>query len=261
MKNKTPIAILLLAQLFLTNAAFAGEGKREKIEKIRKLQQAGALNKPGAFADRKLGRMDNGRMVVYHDNNGFIGDRDYTRSVEWPAGTLNYMVWQIGILFGAVNANGDTIVSESYNDVSDNQFNPEAGYDNAGYTSPILQTAIVPRSDIVESYASQWSAQWPALEGGFVDPAVLRGLARQEAYWIMRDNNDPAVSQQPPLGVEVECRLLQLNSRLTRDFVFAFYKVKNISGAKLKACRFGVLVDNDMPALVGAEFEDDDDGF
>lgn len=269
MKNKKRISFSLLALFFalllINKSAFAADegkgGKAEKIEKIRKLQQAGTLHKPGAFADRKLGRMDNGRMVVYHDNNGFIGDRDYTRSVEWPAGTLNYMVWQIGILFGAVTANGDTIVSESYNDVSDNQFNPEAGFDNPAYTSSILQTAIVPRSDVVESYAPQWNGQWPALEGGSIDPAVLRGLARQESYWIMRDNNDPSVSQQPPLGVEVECRLIQLNSRLTRDFVFAFYRVKNISGAKLTKCRFGVLVDNDMPALVGAEFEDDDDGF
>lgn len=269
MKNKTRIGFLLLALLFafllINKPAFAGDegkgGKAEKIEKIRKLQQSGALNKPGAFADRKLGRMDNGRMVVYYDNNGFIGDRDYTRSVEWPAGTLNYMVWQIGILFGAVTASGDTIVSESYNDISDNQFNPEPGFDNAAYTSSILQTAIVPRSDIVDSYASQWNGLWPSIDGDLIPPDSLRRLARQESYWIMRDNNDPVVSPQPPLGVEVECRLLQLNSRLTRDFVFAFYKVKNLSGAKLTKCRFGVLVDNDMPALVGAEYEDDDDGF
>jgi len=262
MKSKI-LNTFLLCTLLLTlfgwkERSFAGEGKAEK---IRRLQKAGALNKPGAFIDRKLGRMDNGRIVVYYDNNGFIGDRNYTRSIEWPAGTLNYMVWQTGILFGAVTASGDTIVSESYNDISDNQFNPEPGFDNPNYTSPLLEAAIVPRSDIVESYAPQWNGQWPALEGGFVDPGELRSLARQESYWIMRDNNDPDVSPRPPLGVEVECRLIQLNSRLTRDFVFAFYRVKNISGAKLTKCRFGVLVDNDMPALVGAEFEDDDDGF
>ena len=257
----TLLLMPFVAMLFAVETIQAGEGKAEKIQRILKMRQGKKLLKPAAFKDRKLGRMDNGRMVVYHDNNGFIGDRDYTRSVEWPAGTLNYMIWQVGIVFGAVNADGDTICSESYNDISDNQFNPEPGFDNPDYVSPIFETAIVPRSDIVESYAPQWNGLWPALGGGFIDPTELRNLARQESYWIMRDDNAPAVSSQPPLHVEVECRLIQINSRLTRDFVFAFYRVKNISGGDLRNCRFGVLVDPDMPALVGAEFEDDSDGF
>lgn len=248
----------------LPEQALAGEdGKRlSKAEKIIKMRERNKdLFRTNAFRDRKIGRMDNGQMVMYYDNNGFIGDRDFTRSIEWPAGTLNYLVWQTGIVFGAVTANGDTISSESYNDISDNQFNPEPGFDNPDYTWPVLETAIVARSDIRESFAPSWNGLWPGIEGRFIDPNELKNLARQESYWVMRDDNDPEVSAEPPLHIEAECRLIQINSSLTKDFIFAIYKVKNVSGARLSNCRFGVLVDPDMPALVGAEFEDDDDGF
>jgi hypothetical protein len=261
-KNYIAFALLLLAGVVV----WAGTGGNNKAEKLRALQSRAKqdLKKPTAFRDRKIGIMDNGRMVMYYDNNGFIGDRNFTRSVEWPAGTLNYMIWQIGIMFGAVTPQGDTLCSESYNDVSDNQFNPEPGYDNPSFAYELLDNLpIVARSDIIDSYAPQWQGLWPQFGGGFIDPTELRNIGRQESYWVMRDDNDPEESNKPPLHIEVECRLIQINSSLTKDFIFAFYKVRNNlpQSQNLTRCRFGVLVDPDMPALVGAEFEDDDDGF
>jgi hypothetical protein len=258
------LTVLLMIAAVIWSAAGTSQAqqKREgKAEKIRRILQNNVLTKPTSFNDRKIGIMDNGQMAVNYDNNGFIGDRNYTRSIEWPAGSLNYMVWQVGIIFGAVTANGDTVCSESYNDISDNQFNPEPGYDNPNFVWDILQTPIVARSDLLESYAPQWQGLWPGLDGTPVDPEELKNLGRQETYWVMRDNNDSEVSPLQPLNVEVVGRLLEINSSLTKDFVFAFYTVKNVGPQTLRQCRFGVLVDNDMPALVGAEFEDDDDGF
>ncbi|MCI0697259.1 hypothetical protein L0337_35305 [candidate division KSB1 bacterium] len=251
-----------IVAVLLSAASGQADGKREgKAEKIRRLRQNDVLTKPSAFEDRKIGVMDNGRMAVNYDNNGFIGDRNYTRSIEWPAGSINYLVWQVGIIFGGVTADGDTICSESYNDISDNQFNPEPGFDNPAFVWDILESPIVARSDLLESYAPQWNGLWPSLDGTFINPDELRLFGRQETYWVMRDNNDPEVSPQQPLNVEVVGRLMEINSSLTKDFVFAFYTVKNIGNQDLRRCRFGVLVDPDMPALVGAEFEDDDDGF
>lgn len=255
--------LLFIAAVFLSAAGSgqAGDKRESKAEKIRRLRQNNVLTKPSAFQDRKIGVMDNGRMAVYYDNNGFIGDRNYTRSIEWPAGSINYLVWQVGIIFGGVTADGDTICSESYNDISDNQFNPEPGFDNPAFVWDILESPIVARSDLIDSYAPQWNGLWPSLDGTFIDPNELRLFGRQETYWVMRDNNDPDVSPQKPLNVEVVGRLMEINSSLTKDFVFAFYTVKNIGNQDLRRCRFGVLVDPDMPALVGAEYEDDDDGF
>ncbi len=216
------------------------------------------LAKHTDFSNRKIGRMDNGRMVMYYDNSGLIGDRDFLRTIEWPASTNNYMVWQVGILFGAVTTSGDTIVSETYTDISDNQFNPEPGFDNPNYISSIFDTTIVARSDIIESYAPSWNGLWPNLEGGFIHPDLLRRSGRQESFWVMRDNNDPANSPAPPLNLEVVSRLVAINSQEARDMIFAIYKIKNIGVENLNRCRFGVLVDPDMPALVGADFDDDD---
>ncbi|MGH7493820.1 MAG: hypothetical protein ACREOO_15690 [bacterium] len=261
MKTKITLFAILLALSSLLIAAGMDTGG--KAEKIRALQQRQKLAKPSDFGDRKLGIMDNGRMVMYYDNNGFIGDRNFTRSIEWPAGSLNYLVWQIGILFGAVTANGDTIVSESFNDVSDNQFNPEPGYDNPDYDFDLLGGPIVARSDVLESYPPRWNGLWPAFGGGTTTADELRRSGRQESYWVMRDDNDPVVSNRPPLHLEVECRLIEINDVLTQDFIFAFYKVRNNlpQSQPLTRCRFGVLMDADVPALVGAEFEDDDSNF
>ncbi|MGH7595165.1 MAG: hypothetical protein ACREOI_02385 [bacterium] len=259
LKNFTILAVLLLAGA----ALFAGAGFGDKASKWRALKERKALTKPGDFSDRKLGLMDNGRMRMFYDNNGFIGDRNYTRSIEWPAGSLNYMVWQVGIIFGGVTAAGDTICSESYNDISDNQFNPEPGYDNPNFIFDLLNNPIVARSDLVDSYAPRWQGLWPAFGGGTVTADSLRRLARQESYWVMRDNNDPVVSPNSHLNIEVEARFIQINDVLTQDFVFAFYKVRNNlpNGENLRRCRFGVLADTDIPALVGADFEDDDSNF
>ena len=117
------------------------------------------------------------------------------------------------------------------------------------------------RSDIAESFTPAWNGMWQSLEEGFINPDILKDLARQETFWVMRDNNDPAASPAVPVGVEVEARLLQINSSLTKDIVFGIFKVTNISGGPLSNCRFGVLVDPDMPAYVGAEFADDDGAF
>lgn len=260
---KTKLTLITLALALAGILIAAGPDTGGKAEKIRLLQQRPKQAAPADFGDRKLGLMDNGRMVMYYDNNGFIGDRNYTRSIEWPAGSINYLVWQIGILFGAVTASGDTIVSESYNDISDNQFNPEPGYDNPDYIFDLLSGPIVARSDIAESYAPRWNGLWPAYGGGTTTPDELRRSSRQESYWVMRDNNDPEVSNRPPLHIEVECRLIEINDVLTQDFIFAFYKVRNTlpQSQPLRNCRFGVLMDADVPALVGAEFEDDDSNF
>jgi hypothetical protein len=257
--------VLLAFVLLLGVVVWAGTAG-DKAAKLRDLQSRGkqGLAKPATFKDRKIGIMDNGRMVMYYDNNGFIGDRNFTRSIEWPAGTLNYMVWQIGVMFGAVTPEGDTLCSESYNDVSDNQFNPEPGYDNPNFAYELLDNLpIVARSDIADSYAPRWQGLWPKFGGGFIDPVELINVGRKESYWVMRDDNDPEESNKPPLHIEVECRFIQINSSLTKDIIFAFYKVRNTlpESQDLRRCRFGVLVDPDMPALVGAEYEDDDDGF
>ncbi len=260
---KTKPILITIALAFSCFLIAAGTDPGGKAEKIRALQRRQKFAQPSDFNDRKLGLMDNGRMVMYYDNNGFIGDRNFTRSIEWPAGSINYLVWQIGILFGAVTANGDTIVSESFNDISDNQFNPEPGYDNPDYFFDLLSGPIVARSDIPESYAPSFSGLWPAFGGGTTTSDELRRVGRQESYWVMRDNNDPVVSNRPPLNLEVECRLIEINDVLTQDFIFAFYKVRNNlpQSQPLRNCRFGVLMDADVPALVGAEFEDDDSNF
>jgi len=254
------LTVLLMIGVLVASPSLSQQ-REGKAEKIRRILQNNVLTKASSFKDRKIGVMDNGQMAVYYDNNGFIGDRNYTRSVEWPAGSLNYLVWQIGIIFGAVTAGGDTVCSESYNDISDNQFNPEPGFDNPNFVWDILESPIVARSDLPQSYAPRWNGLWPGLDGKPTDPEELKTFGRQETYWVMRDNNDAEVSPLKPLNLEVTGRLIEINSSLTKDFVFAFYQVKNIGNQTLRQCRFGVLVDNDMPALVGAEFEDDDDGF
>lgn len=262
-KNIFPTALILFAVALCAVGLKAVTGDGDKAGKLRALRDGKGLAKVTAFKDRKIGIMDNGRMVMYYDNNGFIGDRNFTRSIEWPAGTLNYMIWQIGIMFGAVNADGDTLCSESFNDISDNQFNPEPGYDNPSFSYEPLEGPIVARSDLEESYPSQWNGLWPSFDGGYIDPTLLRNVGRQESYWVMRDDNDPEISPGTPLHLEVECRLIEINTSLTRDLIFAFYKVRNTlpESQNLTNCRFGILVDPDMPALVGAEFDDDDDGF
>jgi hypothetical protein len=268
MKLRKQILLALLILLGVGAGLKAVTGEGDKAGKLRALREGSGLVKITTSRDRKIGIMDNGRMVMYYDNNGFIGDRNFQRSIEWPAGTLNYMVWQVGVMFGAVNSDGDTLCSESYNDISDNQFNPEPGYDNPSFRYDPLEGPIVARSDIAESYAARWPMvggipQWPGFDGGFIDPTLLRNVGRQESYWVMRDDNDPDISPGTPLHIEVECRLIEINTSLTRDLIFAFYKVRNTlpESQDLRNCRFGILVDPDMPALVGAEFDDDDDGF
>jgi len=260
---KRIIAMLLLVAL--ASLAIAGDKKLGKAEKIRRLE-SGGLDRVAGFNDRKNGVMDNGRMIMYFSNSACI-DPYFNQTVQWPSGLrpVKNLVWQSGIMFGAVTASGDTITDESYCDPdvpTEDIFNPEPGYDNPDYSFPAFNNPTVARSDVLETYPVLFGGQWPSVDRIF-DPADLRNLARLESFWLMRDNNEPAnvVAGIIPIGVEVKAWLIQINSSLTRDIIFAYYRLKNIRGEDLQRCRFGLLVDPDMPALVGAEFEDDDDGF
>jgi hypothetical protein len=257
------IAILVL--IGLVSLAIAEGKKSSKAERIRRMQ-AGRLGKTSGFNDRKNGVMDNGRMTLYFSNSGCI-DPYFNQTVQWPAGLrpVKNLVWQYGIMFGAVLPDGSVVTDESYCDPdvpTEDIFNPEPGYDNPDYIFPSLNNPIVTRSDILESYPARFGGRWPSVSQIF-DPTDLRNLARQESFWLMRDDNEPENLSRgiKPIGVEVKCWLIQINSSLTRDFVYAYYRLKNVSGQDLQRCRFGLLIDPDMPALVGAEFEDDDDGF
>lgn len=259
--------VVIFSLIVLAPFAFSDDKKKSsKAEKIRRLQEQ-KLSKPAAFNDRKAGVMDNGRMTMYFTNSGGIGDYAFQRTIQWPAGLrpAKNLIWEAGIMFGAVTAAGDTITDEGYFDrdiPTEDIFNPEPGYDNPDYVFPPLNNTTIARSDVLESYPARFGGQWPSVNKIF-DPTELRNLARQEAFYLMRDNNEPANEQQgiKPIGVEIKCWKIEINSSLTRDFVYAYYRLKNISGQNLRSCRFGIMVDPDMPALVGAEFEDDDDGF
>jgi len=255
--------IALLILIVLVSLASADDKKVSKAERIRRLQSVG-LRKPSAFNDRKNGVMDNGRMIMYFSNSGCI-DPYFNQTVQWPAGLrpVKNLVWQSGIMFGAKLPDGSIVTDESYCDPdvpTQDIFNPVPGYDNPNYTFPALKNPIVARSDILDSYPTRFGGKWPSADKLF-DPLELRNLARQESFWIMRDDNEPENADIKVIGVEVKCWLIQINSSLTRDFIYAYYRLKNVSGQDLRSCRFGVLVDPDMPALVGAEFEDDSDGF
>jgi len=257
--------ITILFLIVLVHFAMADGKKSSKAERIRQLQ-AGRLGKAAGFNDRKNGVMDNGRMTMYFSNSGCI-DPYFNQTVQWPAGLrpVKNLVWQSGIMFGAVLADGSIVTDESYCDPdvpTEDIFNPEPGYDNPNYSFPSLRNPIVARSDIVESYPARFGGRWPSVNRLF-DPTDLRNLARQESFWLMRDDNEPEniANGIVPIGVEVKCWLIQINSSLTRDFIYAYYRLKNVSGQDLRRCRFGLLIDPDMPALVGAEFDDDDDGF
>jgi len=257
--------IAILTLVVLASLAVASDKKLSKAEKIRRLQQDG-LSRIAAFNDRKNGVMDNGRMIMYFSNSGCI-DPYFNQTIQWPAGLrpVKNLVWQSGIIFGAVTADGDTISDESYCDPdvpTEDVFNPEPGYDNPNYSFLAFNNPTVARSDILETYPEQFNSQWPSVDRIF-DPVDLRNLARLESFWLMRDDNEPANIEAGiiPIGVEVKAWLIQINSSLTRDIIFANYRLKNIRGENLQRCRFGILVDPDMPALVGSEYEDDDDGF
>jgi len=257
--------VTILFLILFVHLAIADGKKSSKAERIRQLQ-AGRLGKAAGFNDRKNGVMDNGRMTMYFSNSGCI-DPYFNQTVQWPAGLrpVKNLVWQSGIMFGAVLADGSIVTDESYCDPdvpTEDIFNPEPGYDNPNYSFPSLRNPIVARSDIVESYPARFGGRWPSVNRLF-EPTDLRNLARQESFWLMRDDNEPEniANGIVPIGVEVKCWLIQINSSLTRDFVYAYYRLKNVSGQDLRRCRFGLLIDPDMPALVGAEFDDDDDGF
>ncbi|MBH31851.1 MAG: hypothetical protein CMG71_07705 [Candidatus Marinimicrobia bacterium] len=241
-------------------AGFAQKGEPLSKPKPTLIQR---LFRAVGYEDRAYNIHNDGKIATYFTNYGLIGY--FNPSVEYPTNTERYYAWQIGIMIGAMvdtsddgTSNAVPLVSDTYQDYGEKNFNPIAGLNSGGYSPTVAM------SDDPDSWPLNWPAEipigssgWPGLQLFDYEP-----IGSQESYWIMRDFDNEAFDLwgegKPGVGaLEVISRGIQSNSTLTNRFLFYQYDIVNKSSSTIRGGRFGILVDPDHPAHLETEYGDD----
>lgn len=219
------------------------------------------------FNDRTYNVLNDGRVATYFTNYGLVGY--YNPSVEYPTNSGHAYAWQIGLMVGAmIDTSSDGVdnpvplVSDSYEDYGEKNFNPLAGY-TAGGLAPRVAVSNDPGT---------WPSTWP--EGTQTGVSGWPGMAQfdyqpvasQEAYWVMRDYNqtpfDTRNALKPSVGaLEVVCRGMESNTTMTSRYIFFLYDIINKSGQNIDNGRVGIMVDPDHPAHLSTDYADDSGEF
>jgi len=222
-----------------------------------------SLSRALGFEDRTYNVHNDGKFSLYFSNYGLIGF--YNPSLEYPANTQRYYIWQLGLMIGAKIDTSDNgindpvpLVSDTYQDQGEANFNPLPGYHNQSL-NPLVAVSNIPGT-----WPNMWPSDiaignigWPGMDHFDNEP-----VGSQESFWVMRDYDANLFDthNQIKTGVgclEVICRGLQSNTTLTNRIIYFVYDVINRSDRTLLDCRVGLMMDPDHPAHLETEYSDD----
>ncbi|MDZ7296169.1 MAG: hypothetical protein ONB14_12215, partial [candidate division KSB1 bacterium] len=254
------VAVPLLLSVVLVSAAGDrpenGMSKREYYQQLMLQRgQTGALAKPGAFKDRKYGRLDVGKIRLEINNANRLGYSREMITFEYPIGCGITYQWCEALIVGG-KLKGEKRIScgarGCYEDINENHYEPLPGYD-----SGIGENGLA-----MSNKPSSWAAQWPSDVGpigslGF--PGVKPNgevAADAEAIWMAVDD-DPTCQQPTPLHIRTYGRAMQWSSPLADDFIVFKYFITNTGTDTIKDCYVGVHTDMDCPEEGDNEWMDD----
>ncbi|HEX7319450.1 MAG TPA: hypothetical protein VF399_03720 [bacterium] len=151
----------------------------------------------------------------------------------WPVGSGQNYVYGAGSWFGTLSG-ADTMVTIGYGPHGGES---EYGPGLAGWVTSDPQA-------IIFMYPSTWSSiDYTRL------PMAPRETKSHQDSWCAYNDLD-ATWHMPgdtkPIGLEVYQTVYAWNLSTTQDIIFIKYETKNVSGAKLTNCYFGVACDNDI---------------
>jgi len=154
-------------------------------------------------------------------NLGYVGNSFngcYQPSGEYPLHSNVEHVYSGGIWVGAVNAQGDTLVSTGSQDASSLQDGDD----------------IREFQDVMGEPVYIWSNNQNDIEHYDV-----RALSTQHIQVLMDDYKISESGNHVPLGLQVELRALAWSAPYADDFVILDYAVTNISGTELRDVYLG----------------------
>ena len=249
-----------LTIIFIISLSFAQKGV-EPIPKESTWRRS--LSRVLGFEDRTYNVHNDGKLALYFSNYGLLGF--YNPSLEYPVNTQRYYIWQLGLMIGAKVDTSDNgiddpvpLVSDTYQDQGEANFNPTAGYHSIGL-NPLAAVSNNP-----VTWPTVWPGDletgttgWPGMEQYDYEP-----VGSQESFWVMRDYEsslfDSHHQTKPGVGcLEVRCRGLQSNTTLTNRIIYFVYDIINKSDRTLLDCRVGLMMDPDHPAHLETEYSDD----
>jgi hypothetical protein len=162
----------------------------------------------------------------------------------WPVGSGHNYIFGAGSWFGTISGS-DTMVTIGYG--------PHGGEAEYG---PGLGGWVTsdPRAVIY-----MYPTNWPPPNGANDFPMAPTEVKSHQDSWCAYNDLD-ATWHMPgdtkPIGLEVYQTVYAWNLSTTQDIIFIRYETKNISGAKLTNCYFGVACDNDIGNESGTSAND-----
>ena len=142
-----------LTIIFIISLSFAQKGV-EPIPKESTWRRS--LSRVLGFEDRTYNVHNDGKLALYFSNYGLLGF--YNPSLEYPVNTQRYYIWQLGLMIGAKVDTSDNgiddpvpLVSDTYQDQGEANFNPIAGYHSIGL-NPLAAVSNNPVT---------WPTVWP----------------------------------------------------------------------------------------------------
>ena len=222
--------------IFIISLSFAQKGV-EPIPKESTWRRS--LSRVLGFEDRTYNVHNDGKLALYFSNYGLLGF--YNPSLEYPVNTQRYYIWQLGLMIGAKVDTSDNgiddpvpLVSDTYQDQGEANFNPIAGYHSIGL-NPLAAVSNNPGTwpTVWPGDLETGTTGWPGMEQYDYEP-----VGSQESFWVMRDYEsslfDSHHQTKPGVGcLEVRCRGLQSNTTLTNRIIYFVYDIINKSDRTL----------------------------
>lgn len=152
----------------------------------------------------------------------------------WPKGSNENYIFGAGTWFGTI-VDGDTLVT-------------------IGYGPHGAETEYVPGDEDMSksdpnAVIFMYPTNWPPPENGFstvVPPQ--KNKSHQDSWCVYNDLDESAhiPGDTRPIGLVVYQTVYAWNLSSTQDIIFIKFELRNVSGADLTDCYFGVCTDNDI---------------
>jgi hypothetical protein len=162
----------------------------------------------------------------------------------WPKGSGHNYIFGAGSWFGTIDGS-DTLVTIGYGP-------------HGGETEYVAGDQGMSQSDpnaIIFMYPSPWP---PPIDGFNTVIPPDKNKSHQDSWCVYNDLDETAHTpgDTRPIGLVVYQTVYAWNLSSTQDIIFIRYELKNVSGADLTNCYFGVCADNDIGNESGAAAND-----
>ncbi len=162
----------------------------------------------------------------------------------WPKGSNQSYIFGAGSWFGAIIGDHDTLVTIGYG--------PHGA--ETEYVPGDLDMSISDPAAVIWMYP----AKWPPTGNFKTVVPPTRSKSHQDSWCVYNDLDATAhvPGDTRPIGLVMYQTVYAWNLSTTADIIFVKFEVRNVSGADLHNCYFGVCTDNDIGNEAGAAAND-----